>query len=570
MGKIGGLIFLLVVFVFVFISLLVAGPSGKETSEITESVEGTESEENIEESTSTSNSEVSIETTDNGAELALIGIEEKFLNEKNVDYIIENTYFSASFNKTFEEAYGFDVAQLINITKLSLNKVAYDCSKMAVEITKNEKIDENNVRLEYLRKCVETTDEEIQEPESSEIIDCGTDLNCIISNSKTCTSSKFNYKTNLTFDIWMEGYLQEIDYNYEVKPGAENCSLSVKLNYYKASLLDASATPDSEPVVRLQREMLNGKEGKCVGKADSISLYFEELQPEYQRLSSPIRLFEIRPSSGSQELDCSGPYFEAFYNLSGNFQPTLPEADYAYMIKIEDKWFINIEKEYLEEGLLNEGKIENTGSITAQSCTVGPGINCDDFKVNTTHVQLILTNDVGEDLTKVWVTMPTCTASDLNADGDDNWPDGTILGSTSIFLSKCSNGAAGATFKEDIIVSYLDVAGIQHNQTGLITAKVESEESTETLNITDNRNTLLLGIEKDINSHTYDIFNIEDGRVRIKQDGKTSDWIYEDQTYLWNLTNTKIVVLDILYQPYIGGKQEVIFVFNESLGNTTG
>ena len=83
-------------------------------------------------------------------------------------------------------------------------------------------------------------------------------------------------------------------------------------------------------------------------------------------------------------------------------------------------------------------------------------------------------------------------------------------------------------------------------------------------NATDDRNRIDLGIPKKIGSHVYDIFKIEEERVRIKQDNKTSDWIYEDQNYVFNLTGTKIIVVDIFYQSYYGGSQAAVFVFNES------
>jgi len=97
---------------------------------------------------------------------------------------------------------------------------------------------------------------------------------------------------------------------------------------------------------------------------------------------------------------------------------------------------------------------------------------------------------------------------------------------------------------------------VENNQTN-----ITATNQTYT-NATDNRNRIDLGISKKIGSHIYDIFKIEEDRVRIKQDNKTSDWIYEDQQYLFNLTKTKIVVVDIFYQPYYGGNQAAVFVFN--------
>ena len=123
----------------------------------------------------------------------------------------------------------------------------------------------------------------------------------------------------------------------------------------------------------------------------------------------------------------------------------------------------------------------NPGRFLPNSCTVGPGVGCDDFKVNATNVVLILRNGIGDDLSDVWVGVTTCTASDPGADGDDTWIDGEVLqtsdtapaGFTGIVLRTCTNGAVGSKFKEEIQLGYLSSSGIQHNKTGLVTARVE-------------------------------------------------------------------------------------------------
>ena len=120
----------------------------------------------------------------------------------------------------------------------------------------------------------------------------------------------------------------------------------------------------------------------------------------------------------------------------------------------------------------------NPGRFLPNSCTVGPGIGCDDFRVTQTDVQLILRNGLGDDLGTVWVSVIGC---DLNESADggiggiaDTWVDGEVLGPLgNIKLQNCNNGAAGTKFKEDINLGYVGSSGIQHNKTGLITARVE-------------------------------------------------------------------------------------------------
>jgi len=115
----------------------------------------------------------------------------------------------------------------------------------------------------------------------------------------------------------------------------------------------------------------------------------------------------------------------------------------------------------------------NPSGFLPRSCTIAPGIGCDDFKVNANTVQLILRNGMGEDLKSISVAIASCTA-DANADGDDSWTDGSILGGdTGITLTTCSNGASGSRFKKDVSITYSGNAGINHTVTGIITTKVE-------------------------------------------------------------------------------------------------
>ncbi|PIZ51243.1 hypothetical protein COY27_04445 [Candidatus Woesearchaeota archaeon CG_4_10_14_0_2_um_filter_33_13] len=107
------------------------------------------------------------------------------------------------------------------------------------------------------------------------------------------------------------------------------------------------------------------------------------------------------------------------------------------------------------------------------SCTIGPGMGCDDFKVTTTDVQLVLRNGLGESLTATNVSISGCTAS-AEADGNDAWTDGEVLGSTDgITLTSCTNGASGDRFKSDVVIVYTSSSGVSHTVTGDITAKVE-------------------------------------------------------------------------------------------------
>ena len=103
------------------------------------------------------------------------------------------------------------------------------------------------------------------------------------------------------------------------------------------------------------------------------------------------------------------------------------------------------------------------------SCTVAPGIGCDDFKLTTSTAQLILRNGKGDDLTNVSLAFGSCTSSTGNS-----WNDGSVLGGdTGLTLTGCSNGAAGSRVKQNVTVAYTSSAGISHTVSGIVTGKVE-------------------------------------------------------------------------------------------------
>ena len=115
----------------------------------------------------------------------------------------------------------------------------------------------------------------------------------------------------------------------------------------------------------------------------------------------------------------------------------------------------------------------NPSRFLPSSCTVGPGIGCDDHKVDATTVQLLLRNGLGQSLTAVDVAVAGCTAS-AEADGDDTWTDGQVLGGADgITLTVCTNGAAGSRFKQGVVLSYTSSSGVAHVVTGDLTTKVE-------------------------------------------------------------------------------------------------
>jgi len=110
----------------------------------------------------------------------------------------------------------------------------------------------------------------------------------------------------------------------------------------------------------------------------------------------------------------------------------------------------------------------NPAQFLPESCTLGPGLSCDDFKIiGTTGVTtLIIRNGMGEDLTGVLVTLEDAcapTTANVIADGD-----------TETFTCAGTIGTAGSKYKSDITFAYTaGTGGLTHSKTGTLTTKYE-------------------------------------------------------------------------------------------------
>lgn len=113
------------------------------------------------------------------------------------------------------------------------------------------------------------------------------------------------------------------------------------------------------------------------------------------------------------------------------------------------------------------------------SCTLEAGFGCDSFKADASgNIQLIMRNGKGQSLSAVGVAITPC-AADADADGNDPWNDGEILGNvgnatSGITLTGCGTGTVGERLKKDVVVSYTDSSGISHTVTGDLTTKIEA------------------------------------------------------------------------------------------------
>jgi hypothetical protein len=129
----------------------------------------------------------------------------------------------------------------------------------------------------------------------------------------------------------------------------------------------------------------------------------------------------------------------------------------------------------------------NPGRFLPASCTITPGISCEDFVVDyvdgtNDKITLTLRNGMGDDITSVSVTITEpdggatiCTLSCTSGcTGTNTMPDGQL---TTWSSSSCNGGSGvgsqGSKFKGDVVFSYIGPGGLTHTKTGSITTQVE-------------------------------------------------------------------------------------------------
>jgi hypothetical protein len=115
------------------------------------------------------------------------------------------------------------------------------------------------------------------------------------------------------------------------------------------------------------------------------------------------------------------------------------------------------------------------------SCTITPGISCDEFLVDydVNGIAIKLRNGMGDDLTSVSIVInepdsniKICTLiCEEGCTGDNIMLDGK---STTWASKECSDiGIKGSRFEGDILFTYTGSGGLSHTKTGSIIAKVK-------------------------------------------------------------------------------------------------
>ncbi len=125
----------------------------------------------------------------------------------------------------------------------------------------------------------------------------------------------------------------------------------------------------------------------------------------------------------------------------------------------------------------------NPGRFLPSSCTITPGVSCEDFVVDYVDgtndaITITLRNGMGDDLDSVAVTITDpdggatiCPLACSNGCAGTSMPDGTL---TTWGATTCPGvGAAGSKFKGDILFAYTGAGGLSHTKTGSITTQVE-------------------------------------------------------------------------------------------------
>ncbi len=114
----------------------------------------------------------------------------------------------------------------------------------------------------------------------------------------------------------------------------------------------------------------------------------------------------------------------------------------------------------------------NPGRYLPSSCTLVPGLSCEDFKVEgdpDNKVTLVIQNGMGQDLNPITVFVGGACNGSISGVG------GLTDGEKETFVITCNplTPLISSRFKEDITIEYKAESGLYHNVTGSLTTQVE-------------------------------------------------------------------------------------------------
>ncbi|HLD02789.1 MAG TPA: hypothetical protein VJC07_03770 [Candidatus Nanoarchaeia archaeon] len=116
----------------------------------------------------------------------------------------------------------------------------------------------------------------------------------------------------------------------------------------------------------------------------------------------------------------------------------------------------------------------NPGRFLPSTCVLFPGVSCNDFKVNTTSITLIVRNGVGENLNPFTINVSSAatTCPNVGATASGGLSDGEQETLT-IDCGASDPGSVGSRFKAALNVSYNTSAGVTHTRVGEIVSQIE-------------------------------------------------------------------------------------------------
>jgi len=123
---------------------------------------------------------------------------------------------------------------------------------------------------------------------------------------------------------------------------------------------------------------------------------------------------------------------------------------------------------------------QEPGRFLPSSCSIAPGISCEEFAVvdSTNAITLKLRNGMGDALTSVSIIInelntakSICTLVCSDCISETTIPDGSL---TTWISTECYNtGSSGSKFKANILFNYVGAGGLSHSKTGSITTIVK-------------------------------------------------------------------------------------------------
>ncbi|MFH1376138.1 MAG: hypothetical protein ABIH25_00725 [Candidatus Woesearchaeota archaeon] len=105
-----------------------------------------------------------------------------------------------------------------------------------------------------------------------------------------------------------------------------------------------------------------------------------------------------------------------------------------------------------------------------ETCILFPGLGCDDYKVDSNGVTLVITNGLGKDLESFSITVLGDGACGEDSSQTVNLNDG---GRVILNIDCIEKPTPGMRFVRELQVNYNEIGGLDHNRLGDLSTMVE-------------------------------------------------------------------------------------------------